>query len=246
MLETEGVETTYGQVKVLKGVSLRLDKGEAVTLIGSNGAGKTTLINTISGIIKPLKGRILFEGQDITKTRPDRITRMGVCQVPEGRMVFGNFTVLQNLKMGSYPVYRKIPKKEREKDFEFVFNLFPELRGRQGDKAGRLSGGQQQMLAIGVALMSRPKVMLLDEPSLGLAPMFVDHLFETLKILKGMGLTILLVEQNANLALAFADRGYVLELGKMVLSDSCKALRDSVRVQEYYLGMVKEGKGGEA
>jgi branched-chain amino acid transport system ATP-binding protein len=245
VLETEGIETAYGQVKVLKGVSLRLDKGEAVTLIGSNGAGKTTLINTISGIIKPLKGKIVFEGQDITRTRPDQITRRGICQVPEGRMVFGNFTVLQNLKMGSYPIYRKIPKKEREKDFEFVFDLFPELRGRLGDKAGRLSGGQQQMLAIGVALMSRPKALLLDEPSLGLAPLFVNHLFDTLKTLKGMGLTLLLVEQNANLALAFADRGYVLEVGKMVLSDSCKALRESARVQEYYLGMVREGKGGD-
>jgi len=243
MLETEGIETAYGQVKVLKGVSLRLDKGEAVTLIGSNGAGKTTLINTISGIIKPLKGRIVFEGQEITRTRPDQISRMGICQVPEGRMVFGNFTVLQNLKMGSYPVYGKISKKEREKDFEFVYNLFPELRARQDDKAGRLSGGQQQMLAIGVALMGRPKALLLDEPSLGLAPLFVNHLFKTLNILKAIGMTILLVEQNANLALGFAERGYVLELGRVVLSDSCKALLDSVRVQEYYLGMVKEGKG---
>ena len=246
MLETEGIETAYGQVKVLKEVSLRLDKGEAVTLIGSNGAGKTTLINTISGIIKPLRGRIIFEGREITRIRPERITRMGICQVPEGRMVFSNFTVLQNLNMGGYPIYRKISKKEREKDFEFVYNLFPELRGRQNNKAGRLSGGQQQMLAIGVALMGRPRVLLLDEPSLGLAPLFANHLFQTLNILKGIGMTMLLVEQNANLALAFADRGYVLELGKVVLSDSCRALRDSARVQEYYLGMVKEGKRGDA
>jgi len=245
VLETEGIETAYGQVKVLKGVSLRLDKGEAVTLIGSNGAGKTTLINTISGIIKPLKGRIIFEGQDITKTRPDQITRMGICQVPEGRMVFGNFTVLQNLKMGSYPIYRKISKQEREKDFEFVYDLFPELKKRPNEKAGRLSGGQQQMLSIGIAMMSRPKILLLDEPSLGLAPLFVEHLFETLEKLKEIGLTMLLVEQNANLALSFADRGYVLELGGVVLSGPCKELLDSERVQEYYLGMTKERRETE-
>lgn len=240
MLEVHDIETAYDQVKVLKGVSMNVNQGEAITLIGSNGAGKTTLINTISGILKPLKGKIIFEGKTVTGMSPDRITNRGICQVPEGRLIFKNFTVLQNLKMGSYPIYRKISKKEREKDFEFVYELFPELKKRLNEKAGKLSGGQQQMLSVGIAMMSRPKLLLLDEPSLGLAPLFVEHLFETLEKLKKTGLTILLVEQNANLALSFADRGYVLELGNVVLSAPCKELLASQRVQEYYLGMAKE------
>ncbi len=240
MLEINKIETAYDQIKILKQISLDVHKGEAVTLIGSNGAGKTTLINTVSGLLRPLKGEILFEGEKITRKAPNRITQMGVSQVPEGRPIFANFNVLQNLKMGSYPVYRKLSKEDRQKDYDFVFSLFPELTGRVNQKARSLSGGQQQMLAIGLALMGRPRLLLLDEPSLGLAPILVDRIFETMRTLKTKGLTLLLVEQNANLALSFADRGYVLEVGKVVLSGPCKDLLTSERVQEYYLGIAKE------
>lgn len=238
MLEVRNIETAYDQVKVLKGVSLSVRKGEVVTLIGNNGAGKTTLINAISGLVKPKAGTIEFEGRAIAKMGPHRITRMGIVQVPEGRPIFGNYTVLQNLKMGSYPVYRKISKEELKNDFEFVYSLFPEVRERLDQKAGSLSGGQQQMLAIGMALMSHPTLLLLDEPSLGLAPILVDRIFETLEVLKKKGLTILLVEQNANLALSFGDRGYVLDLGKVVMEGECGELKGSERVREAYLGMA--------
>lgn len=238
MLEVRNIETAYDQVKVLKGVSLSVRKGEVVTLIGNNGAGKTTLINAISGLVKPKAGTIEFGGKAIVKMGPHRITRMGIVQVPEGRPIFGNYTVLQNLKMGSYPVYRKISKEELKNDFEFVYSLFPEVRDRLDQKAGSLSGGQQQMLAIGMALMSHPTLLLLDEPSLGLAPILVDRIFETLEVLKKKGLTILLVEQNANLALSFGDRGYVLDLGKVVMEGECGELKGSERVREAYLGMA--------
>jgi branched-chain amino acid transport system ATP-binding protein len=241
MLDIKDVETAYDRVKVLKGVSLQVSKGEVVTLIGSNGAGKTTLINAVSGLVKPLKGEILFEGTNIAKAPPNKIATAGVIQVPEGRAVFVNYTVHQNLKMGSYPVYRKLSKEERQADFDFVVKLFPEIKSRLAQRAGSLSGGQQQMLAIGMALMSRPRLLLLDEPSLGLAPILVDRIFETLRILKQKGLTILLVEQNANLALAFADRGYVMELGRVVLDGPCSELRQSGQVRKFYLGM-NEGK----
>ena len=193
MLEVKNIETAYDQVRVLKGVSMSVKKGEVVTLIGNNGAGKTTLINAISGILKPRAGSIEFEGKEIAKVAPHKITRMGIVQVPEGRPIFGNYTVLQNLRMGSYPVYRKISKDELKNDFEFVYGLFPEVKDRLDQKAGSLSGGQQQMLAIGMALMSHPILLLLDEPSLGLAPILVDRIFETLEVLKQKGLTILLV-----------------------------------------------------
>ncbi len=238
MLEIRGVETAYDRVRVLKGVSLTVHKGEVVTLIGSNGAGKTTLINTISGIVKPLKGEILFEGTPIGKAPPNRIATMGVIQVPEGRPIFVNYSVYRNLQMGSYPVYRKLSKAERQADFDFVFQLFPEIKGRLTQSAGSMSGGQQQMLAIGIALMGRPRLLLLDEPSLGLAPILVDRIFDTLNVLKKKGLTILLVEQNANLALSFADRGYVLELGRVVLEGPCTELRRSGQVRKFYLGMA--------
>ena len=238
MLEVKNIETAYDQVKVLKGVSMSVKKGEVVTLIGNNGAGKTTLINAISGIIRSQAGTIDFEGKNITKVAPHKITRMGIVQVPEGRPIFGNYTVLQNLKMGSYPVYRKISKGELQNDFEFVYSLFPEVKERLDQKAGSLSGGQQQMLAIGMALMSHPILLLLDEPSLGLAPILVDRIFETLEVLKKKGLTILLVEQNANLALSFADRGYVLDLGKVVMEGECKELKGSQQVREAYLGLA--------
>lgn len=238
MLEVRNIETAYDQVKVLKGVSLSVKKGEVVTLIGNNGAGKTTLINAISGLVKPRAGTIEFEGKAITKMGPHRITRLGIVQVPEGRPIFGNYTVLQNLKMGSYPVYRKISKEELKSDFDFVYSLFPEVRDRLDQKAGSLSGGQQQMLAIGMALMSHPTLLLLDEPSLGLAPILVDRIFETLEVLKKKGLTILLVEQNANLALSFGDRGYVLDLGRVVMEGDCGELKGSERVREAYLGMA--------
>ncbi len=238
MLEVKNIETAYDQVKVLKGVSMSVKKGEVVTLIGNNGAGKTTLINAISGIVRTQAGTIDFEGKQITKVAPHKITRMGIVQVPEGRPIFGNYTVLQNLKMGSYPVYRKISKDELKNDFEFVYSLFPEVKERLDQKAGSLSGGQQQMLAIGMALMSHPILLLLDEPSLGLAPILVDRIFETLEVLKKKGLTILLVEQNANLALSFADRGYVLDLGKVVMEGECKELKGSQQVREAYLGLA--------
>jgi branched-chain amino acid transport system ATP-binding protein len=217
---------------------LSVKKGEVVTLIGNNGAGKTTLINAISGLVKPRAGTIEFEGKAITKMGPHKITRLGIVQVPEGRPIFGNYTVLQNLKMGSYPVYRKISKEELKGDFDFVYSLFPEVRDRLDQKAGSLSGGQQQMLAIGMALMSHPTLLLLDEPSLGLAPILVDRIFETLEVLKKKGLTILLVEQNANLALSFGDRGYVLDLGRVVMEGECAELKGSERVREAYLGMA--------
>lgn len=238
MLEVKNIETAYDQVRVLKGVSMSVKKGEVVTLIGNNGAGKTTLINAISGIVKPKAGSIEFEGKEISKVAPHKITRMGIVQVPEGRPIFGNYTVLQNLRMGSYPVYRKISKDELNNDFEFVYGLFPEVKDRLDQKAGSLSGGQQQMLAIGMALMSHPILLLLDEPSLGLAPILVDRIFETLEVLKQKGLTILLVEQNANLALSFADRGYVLDLGRVVMQGDCKVLKGSKEVREAYLGLV--------
>ena len=243
MLEINDIETAYDRVKVLKGVSLHVRKGDVVTLIGSNGAGKTTLINTISGIVRPLQGKILFEGRNIAKAPPNKIATAGVIQVPEGRPIFVNYTVHQNLKMGSYPVFRKISKEEQQADFDFVFHLFPEIQTRLTQRAGSLSGGQQQMLAIGMALMSRPRLLLLDEPSLGLAPILVDRIFETLRILKQRGLTILLVEQNAHLALSFADRGYVMELGRVVLEGACSELRQSGQVKKYYLGMTETQNG---
>lgn len=237
MLSIENLETRYGPVAVLKGVSLRVEAGEVVALVGANGAGKTTTLMAISGIIRDRSGSITFCGEEISRLPPHEIVEKGICQVPEGRRIFPRLSVLENLEMGAY--LRPDPK-EREEDLEEVFSLFPILKERQSQRGGTLSGGEQQMLAIGRALMSRPKLLLLDEPSLGLSPLMVEKIFEMIKKISEQGKTILLVEQNANAALAFADRGYVMETGQIVLSDHCSHLLKNPKVQSAYLGIQNE------
>ena len=233
LLELENIKTYYGNIRALKGVSMAVDEGEIVCLIGGNGAGKSTTLMTISGVLIPVEGEVLFQGRSITAVRPDNIVQMGICQVPEGRMIFPLLTVLENLDLGAYL------RKDREgikRDFERIFMLFPVLRERRKQHAGTLSGGEQQMLAIARALMGRPKLLLLDEPSLGLAPILVDSIFETIEEINAQGTTILLVEQNAQLALKFSHRGYVLETGEIVLADTTEVLRENEQVKKAYLG----------
>ena len=234
MLEVRDLHVNYGAVSALHGISLRVDKGEIVTLIGANGAGKSTTLRTISGLVKPRSGLIQFEDHDIAGLPPHVIVGLGIAQSPEGRMVFANLTVLENLRMGAY--LRK-DTREIHKDMQYVFSIFPRLKEREQQTAGTLSGGEQQMLAIGRALMSKPKCLMLDEPSLGIAPILVQTIFEKIvEINRELGLTILLVEQNANLALEISNRGYVLETGRITLTDTAAALRDNAEVQECYLG----------
>jgi len=233
LLKLENIKTYYGNIRALKGISLEVDESEIVSLIGGNGAGKSTTLMTISGVLTPLEGDVLYKGQSIAAVRPDNIVQMGVCQVPEGRMIFPLLSVSENLDLGAYL------RRDRDgikKDFERVFNLFPILRERRKQAGGTLSGGEQQMLAIGRALMGQPKLLLLDEPSLGLAPILVDSIFETIGQINEQGMTILLVEQNAQLALQFSHRGYVIETGKIVLSDTSSELLENEQVKKAYLG----------
>jgi branched-chain amino acid transport system ATP-binding protein len=231
MLKIEGIDVYYGVIRALKEVSLTVNDGEIVTLIGANGAGKTTTLKTISGLIRPRKGRITFNEYDLTKMAPHEIAGLGILQVPEGRRIFGNLTVMENLLMGAY-----LRKDDISKDLEWVFTLFPRLKERQKQKAGTLSGGEQQMLAISRALMGKPRVMLLDEPSLGLAPLLVLNIFETLQEINRQGVTILLVEQNAYMALQIAHRAYVIETGRVVMEGTGKELLNNEAVKKAYLG----------
>jgi branched-chain amino acid transport system ATP-binding protein len=233
LLRMDNVKTYYGNIRALKGISIDVDEGEIVCLIGGNGAGKSTTLMTISGVLTPIEGEVLYDGRSIVSVRPDNIVRMGVCQVPEGRMIFPILTVMENLDLGSYT---RTDKEGVEEDFERVFHLFPVLYERRKQYGGTLSGGEQQMLAIARALMGRPKLLLLDEPSLGLAPILVDTIFETIRQINDQGTTILLVEQNAQLALQFSDRGYVIETGKIVLEDTSEELLENEKVKKAYLG----------
>jgi len=233
VLSVEGLDVYYGAVHALKGVSVRAEQGEIVTLIGANGAGKSTLLRTISGLVGPKSGKILFEGQDITKLPAHEIVGLGISQSPEGRMVFANLSVADNLEMGAY---RRRDKAGIVADRERVFHLFPRLLERMKQSAGTLSGGEQQMLAIGRALMSKPRLLLLDEPSLGLAPLLVREIFRTIKEINERGVTVLLVEQNAHMALTVARRGYVLETGRVVLEDHADSLLQNAQVKDAYLG----------
>jgi len=233
MLEVENVHTYYGQIHALKGVSLSVDKGEIVTLIGANGAGKSTLLKTTSGLLRPQQGSIRLDGEDLSHYPPHEIVGKGLVQVPEGRRVFGRLTVTENLEMGAFAISDQKLIKE---NLERVFNLFPRLKERHKQVAGTLSGGEQQMLATGRALMANPRVLLMDEPSMGLAPVLVDSIFETIRQLNADGTTILLVEQNARMALQVARRGYVLQSGAVVLSDLAENLRQNEMVREAYLG----------
>ncbi|MGA1843792.1 MAG: ABC transporter ATP-binding protein [bacterium] len=236
MLRLVSVSTYYGAIQALKGISMHIQRGEIVTLIGANGAGKTTTLNTISGLLHPRKGQIFFEDREITRLPPEKIVGMGISQVPEGRQVFATMTVMDNLLLGSYHRYGRKTRSQIHDDMEGIFTLFPILKERARQKAGTLSGGEQQMLAIGRALMSRPTILLLDEPSMGLAPMVIKEIFDKIRALRQEGTTILLVEQNAKAALNIADRGYVMETGKIVFQETTELLKENQEVQRAYLG----------
>jgi branched-chain amino acid transport system ATP-binding protein len=235
LLELKNVHTYYGKIHALKGISITVNKGEIVTLIGSNGAGKSTTLRTISGLLTPRQGQIEFNGQRIDHIPPHEIVKMGIAQAPEGRRIFPRLTVLENLEMGAY--LHDVRSATYQSDLERVFELFPRLRERTSQKGGTLSGGEQQMLAIGRALMTRPQVLLLDEPSMGLAPVLVEQIFEIVKAINEQGTTVLLVEQNALQALGIAHRGYVLQSGVIVIEASAAALRENEMVQKAYLGL---------
>ncbi len=232
MLKVDEIHTYYGNIEALKGVSLEVNEGEIVTLIGSNGAGKSTTLRSISGLSPVREGSITFEGNDISLYPPQEIVRMGILQSPEGRHCFQRMTVRENLELGAY--LRR--DKEIKADLDNVFELFPRLQERERQKAGTMSGGEQQMLAMGRALMGRPRLLLLDEPSMGIAPILVERIYETIREINKQGTTILLVEQNANYALGVSQRAYVLETGKVVLSDDSASLRQNPDVQKAYLG----------
>jgi branched-chain amino acid transport system ATP-binding protein len=233
LLEVDGIDVYYGAVHALKGVSVRAESGEIVTLIGANGAGKTTLLRTISGLIRARSGTVRFEGRDVSKVPPHEIVGLGISQSPEGRMVFANLTVQENLEMGAY---RRKDRARIREDFEGMFLLFPRLLERRRQMAGTLSGGEQQMLAIARAMMARPKLLLLDEPSLGIAPILMREIFRTIREINQRGMTVLLVEQNAHLALSIAARGYVLETGHVRLEDAAANLLRNEDVRKAYLG----------
>ena len=233
ILKLDDVHTYYGTIHALKGISIDVREGEIVTLIGANGAGKSTTLRSINGLNHPKEGTITFQNKDITNEAPHDIVKMGISQSPEGRHVFTRMSVFENLEMGAY---QRTNKAEIREDLERVFDLFPRLQERRTQKAGTLSGGEQQMLAMGRALMARPKLLLLDEPSMGLAPIFVEKIFEIIKEINGQGTPILLVEQNALMALDAAQRGYVLETGTVALADDAKALRQNEQVRKTYLG----------
>ena len=234
ILELDNVHTYYGHIHALKGVSLTVDLGEVVTLIGGNGAGKSTTLNTISGLLRPRQGTVRLNGKDLNAYKAHEIVGQGIVQVPEGRRVFSRMTVLENLEMGAFS---RDSRQEIAAGIENGFTLFPRLKERQHQLAGTLSGGEQQMLAMARALMSSPKILLLDEPSMGLAPVLVDSIFDTIRKLHAQGTTILLVEQNARMALQVADRGYVIQTGEVILRDTAANLRANASVQKAYLGI---------
>lgn len=233
MLKVNDINCYYGTIHALKGISFEVNQGEIVTLIGANGAGKTTTLRTISGLMTPKSGSITFLDENIIKIGASKIVEMGLCQVPEGRRIFANLTVLENLEMGAYT--RK-DKKGIKEDYEMVFTRFPRLKERIKQVGGTLSGGEQQMLAMGRALMARPKLLVLDEPSMGLAPLFVAEIFNIVKDINKSGTTVLIVEQNANMALSIANRAYVLETGKIIISGNAKELASSPEIRKAYLG----------
>ncbi|MBM3182017.1 MAG: ABC transporter ATP-binding protein [Chloroflexi bacterium] len=234
MLKLDNVHTFYGNIHALKGITLSIEKGEIVTLIGGNGAGKTTTLRTISGLLKPREGSVTLEGEDLIKYKAHEVVYKGVSMVPEGRGVFARLSVMENLEMGAYSLKSK---QELDKNIERVFTLFPRLKERRTQVAGTLSGGEQQMLATGRALMANPRILLMDEPSMGLAPVLVELIFETIQQINKVGVTVLLVEQNALMALAIADRGYVLQTGEIVLTDTAENLKKNPMVQKAYLGV---------
>lgn len=243
LLEIKNLESFYGPIMAIRGASLKVNKGEVVTVLGANGAGKSTLLKTISGIMDPEKGQILFEGEEIQGREPHTIVQRGIVHVPEGREVFPLLTVDENLSLGAYT---RRGKAEIEKDRQLVFDYFPILAERRAQEAGTLSGGQQQMLAIGRGLMLRPKIMLLDEPSLGLSPLLVQEIFGILrKLNKDEGVTMMLVEQNAAIALDLADVGYVMEIGRIVMDGTADRLMESDDIKSFYLGHQEEGQRGE-
>ena len=233
LLELRDVHTYYGNIHALKGISLTIDQGEIVTLIGSNGAGKSTTLKTISGLLRPREGEIWFDGKRLDGTPAHEVVVLGISQAPEGRRIFPRMTVRENLEMGAF---QREKGSQRDADFERVYTLFPRLKERLNQKGGTLSGGEQQMLAIGRALMARPKVLLLDEPSMGLAPILVEQIFEIVKDINASGTTVLLVEQNALMALGIAKRGYILQTGEIVLQDVADRLMTNPEVQKAYLG----------
>ncbi len=233
MLEVQNVHAYYGKIHALKDVSIHIDKGEIVTLIGANGAGKSTTLRTISGLLKPREGAIKLNGEDLTRLQAHEIVTKGIIQVPEGRRIFGQLSVRENLDMGAFTCR---DTKLNEENLDRVFTLFPRLKERTRQVAGTLSGGEQQMLAMGRALMANPEILLLDEPSMGLAPVLVDSIFETIQQLHASGTTILLVEQNARMALQVASRGYVIQTGEVVLNDSADKLNENEMVRKVYMG----------
>jgi branched-chain amino acid transport system ATP-binding protein len=233
ILDLKDVHTYYGSIQALKGISLNVNEGEIVTLIGANGAGKSTTLRSINGLNRPRRGTIRFRGQDITNATAHRIVQMGIAQSPEGRRLFPRMSVLENLQMGAF---QRTDKANFPEDLERVYTLFPRLSERKSQHAGTLSGGEQQMCAIGRALMARPKLLMLDEPSMGLAPIFVERIFDIIREINSQGTTILLVEQNALMALDVAARGYVLETGRVALADDAKVLRNNEQVRKTYLG----------
>ncbi len=236
VLGVEGIHTYYGAIEALKGISLEVRGGEIVTLIGSNGAGKTTTLRSINGLNHPRRGKIVFQGNDITKTPAHEVVKRGISQSPEGRKLFSRMSVVENLEMGAF---QRTDRANFKEDMDRVFTLFPRLAERRTQKAGTLSGGEQQMCAIGRALMARPKLLLLDEPSMGLAPILVEKIFEIVKEINEQGTPILLVEQNALMALDVADRGYVLETGRIALADNAAALKQNEQVRKTYLGIAE-------
>ena len=231
MLELNDVHSFYGNIEALKGVSIEVDEGEIVTLIGSNGAGKSTTLRSISGLTPPREGSIKFEGRELGETAPQEIVRLGISQAPEGRRCFARMTVRENLELGAY-----LRNDNIDSDLDRVYDLFPRLKEREKQKAGTMSGGEQQMLAIGRALMAEPRLLLLDEPGMGLAPILVERIYQTIEEINDQGTTILLVEQNANSALDVSDRGYVLETGTIALTDKSSKLKENPEVQKAYLG----------
>ncbi len=242
ILRVSNIETYYGPIQAIRSVSLEVPRGRIVTVLGANGAGKTTILRTISGVMDPERGAVHFEGKDIARVAPDAVMRQGICHVPEGREIFPFLTVLENLKMGAYT------RRDTDgiaKDMEMCFGYFPVLRERSSQRAGLLSGGEQQMLAISRALMGRPRLLLLDEPSLGLSPILVTQIFGIIKrINQEQGVSILLVEQNAHIALKTADYGYILEVGRIVLQDDCTSLLNREDIREFYLGQKDAGIRG--
>ena len=233
LLEVQDIQVYYGMIQALKGVSFSVNEGEVIALIGANGAGKTTTLHTVTGLLRAKSGHIIYDGQDITKVPPHKIVTMGMAHVPEGRRVFANMTVLQNLKMGAFT---RSDKNEIDATIEKVYKRFPRLKERQNQTAGTLSGGEQQMLAMGRALMSQPKIILMDEPSMGLSPIFVEEIFHIIREISAGGTTVLLVEQNAKKALAIANRAYVLETGNIVLSGDAKEMMNNDSIKKAYLG----------